>query len=42
MVHQFVIGRTEQGVTSKAAKASTVDDALRMLDAKANGKRFGL
>ena len=42
VVHQFVIGRAQHGVTGVCAPARAVDHALRVLDAKAQRKRFGL
>ena len=42
MVHQFVFGRAQRRIASMSAPAGAVDQSLRMLDAKADGKRLGL
>ena len=42
MVHQLVVGSAQHGVARKRAKTGTVNQALRMLDAKAHAKGFGL
>ena len=40
-MHQLVIGRAQQRVAGIGAEAAAVDQRLRMLDAKADGKRLG-
>ena len=42
VVHQLVIGSTEQGITRKLAIAGLIDQGLRMFNAHTDGKRFGL
>ena len=42
MVHQLVIGRAQQRVAGMHAPARLVDQALRVLDAKADRERLGL
>ena len=42
VVHQLVIGRTQQEVTGVAAPAGAVNHTLRMLNAKAHGEGLGL
>ncbi len=41
VMHQFVIGRTQCRVTGEVAEAATIDQRLRMFDAKADRKRLG-
>ena len=41
-MHQLVVGRTENGVARIRPEARAVDQALRMLNAKANRKRLWL
>ncbi len=42
MVHQLVIGRTQQQVAGVSAPAGAVNHALRMLNAKAHREGLGL
>ena len=41
VVHQFVVGRAEQRIAGVRPEPRTVDQRLRVLDAKADGKRLG-
>ena len=42
MVHQLIVSRAQQRVAGMLAKPRAVNHALRVLNAKANRKRFGL
>ena len=42
MVHQFVVGSTQHGVTGVHAPTCLVNHALRVFDAHADGEGFGL
>src|SRR5690606_21276524 len=42
VVHQLIVGGTQQRVSGVAAPAGPIDDALRVLDSKAYRERLGL